>query len=90
VTLLAAVLLGTAVHAQLPQPGKNAIAASLIPESAIVAPGETVTLALMMRPSPGWHGYWKNPGDSGIETQIAWQLPAGLTADRSSIRCPTG
>jgi thiol:disulfide interchange protein/DsbC/DsbD-like thiol-disulfide interchange protein len=80
VTLLAAVLLGTAVHAQLPQPGKNAIAASLIPESAIVAPGETVTLALMMRPSPGWHGYWKNPGDSGIETQIAWQLPAGLTA----------
>ncbi|HEY0164426.1 MAG TPA: thioredoxin family protein, partial [Sphingomicrobium sp.] len=28
----------------------------------------------------GWHGYWKNPGDSGIETQIAWDLPAGLTA----------
>ncbi len=77
---LAAMLLGTAVHAQPPQPGNNAIAASLIPESSVVVPGETVTLALMMRPSQGWHGYWKNPGDSGIETQIAWRLPAGLRA----------
>ena len=79
-TLLAALLLGTAGHAQLPQPGKNAIAASLIPESAAVVPGQTVTLALVMRPSAGWHGYWKNPGDSGIETQIAWTLPGGLQA----------
>ncbi len=78
VTWLAAMLLGTAGHAQLPQAGKNAIAASLIPESAVVVPGKTVTLALMMRPSQGWHGYWKNPGDSGIETQIAWDVPAGL------------
>ena len=77
---LAAMLLGTAGHAQLPQPGKNAIAASLVAESPVVVPGETVTLALMMRPAKGWHGYWKNPGDSGIETQIAWQLPEGLTA----------
>ena len=80
VILLAAMLLGTAGNAQLPQPGKNAIAASLTPESAVVVPGETVTLALTMRPDKGWHGYWKNPGDSGIETQIAWQLPAGLAA----------
>jgi thiol:disulfide interchange protein len=77
---LAAMLLGSAAHAQLPQPGRNAIAASLVAESPIVAPGQTVTLALVMRPDKGWHGYWKNPGDSGIETQIAWQLPAGLTA----------
>jgi thiol:disulfide interchange protein/DsbC/DsbD-like thiol-disulfide interchange protein len=77
---LAAMLLGTATHAQLPTPGKNAIAASLVPESTAVVPGQTVTLALTMRPSKGWHGYWKNPGDSGIETQIAWELPAGLTA----------
>jgi len=80
VTWLAALLLGTAGHGQLPQPGKNAIAASLVPESALVVPGQTVTLALMMRPAKGWHGYWKNPGDSGMETQIAWKLPRGLTA----------
>jgi thiol:disulfide interchange protein/DsbC/DsbD-like thiol-disulfide interchange protein len=80
VAWLAAMLLGMAAQAQLPQPGKNAIHASLIPESSVAVPGRTVTLALMMRPSKGWHGYWKNPGDSGIETQIAWDLPADLTA----------
>jgi hypothetical protein len=50
-------LLGTTGHAQLPQPGKTAILASLVPESAVVASGETVTLALMMRARRGWHGY---------------------------------
>lgn len=29
---------------------------------------------------PEWHTYWKNPGDSGIPTQIDWQLPAGWRA----------
>jgi thiol:disulfide interchange protein len=77
---LAAMLLAAAGHAQVAPPAKNAISASLVAESAVVAPGETVTLALTMRPAPGWHGYWKNPGDSGTETQIAWTLPAGLTA----------
>jgi len=80
VTWLAALLLGSAAHAQLPTPGKNAIAASLIAESSTVVPGQTVTLALVMKPDKGWHGYWKNPGDSGIETQIAWDMPAGLAA----------
>ncbi|MBA3677028.1 MAG: thioredoxin family protein [Sphingosinicella sp.] len=77
---LAALLFGTAGHAQPLPPGRNAIAAKLIPESVVVVPGKKVTLALMMRPSKGWHGYWKNPGDSGIETRIAWDLPSGLTA----------
>ncbi|HEV2567760.1 protein-disulfide reductase DsbD family protein [Sphingomonas sp.] len=80
VASLSALLLGAAAHAQLPQPGKNAIKASLLAESPVVVPGQTVTLALVMRPDKGWHGYWKNPGDSGMETQIAWSLPAGLTA----------
>jgi thiol:disulfide interchange protein/DsbC/DsbD-like thiol-disulfide interchange protein len=80
VAWLAAALIATAGQAQLPTPGKNAIAASLVPESTIVVPGQTVTLALRMRPSAGWHGYWKNPGDSGVETQITWKLPADLVA----------
>ena len=86
VTCLAAMLLGAPVRAQVPTPAGNAIAVGLVPESAVVVPGESVTLALTMRPAPGWHGYWKNPGDSGMETQIAWELPAGLTA--GPIRYP--
>jgi DsbC/DsbD-like thiol-disulfide interchange protein/cytochrome c biogenesis protein CcdA len=66
--------------AQLPTPGRNAIAAALEAETATPAPGETVTLAITMTPDKGWHGYWQNPGDAGVETRVAWQLPPGLTA----------
>jgi thiol:disulfide interchange protein len=41
------------------------------------APGQTVTLALVMSPEPGWHGYWANPGDAGVPLSIDWTLPAG-------------
>jgi thiol:disulfide interchange protein DsbD len=27
---------------------------------------------------PDWHIYWRNPGASGIATEIAWALPAGV------------
>jgi thiol:disulfide interchange protein len=55
------------------------IAPTLIAESASPAPGQTVTLALAMKPAPGWHGYWKNPGDAGVETRLGWTLPSGVT-----------
>ncbi len=32
-----------------------------------------------MKPKPGWHGYWKNPGDAGAEATVAWTLPKGVT-----------
>ncbi len=56
------------------------IRAELRAESATPAPGSTVALAIVMTPEPGWHGYWKNPGDAGSETLAKWTLPAGATA----------
>src|SRR3546814_15231131 len=68
-TWLAALLLGTAALAQLPA-GEKAIAVSLVAEDATPAAGETVTLAFVMTPKEGWHGYWKNPGDAGVPPRI--------------------
>ena len=28
--------------------------------------------------SPGWHGYWLNPGDAGLPMDVQWQLPTGF------------
>ncbi len=42
-----------------------------------VAPGGQVTLAILMQPAPGWHGYWLNPGDAGQPLVIDWTLPRG-------------
>jgi len=58
----------------------------LVPETSRPAAGSTVTLALVVNPRPGWHGYWQNPGDAGVGTRIAWQLPNGASA--GPIRYP--
>lgn len=57
----------------------NHITAELVAESAAPA-GGTVTLAFVMRPAPGWHGYWQNPGDAGLGMTAEWTLPAGASA----------
>jgi thiol:disulfide interchange protein DsbD len=35
---------------------------------------------LYFKLEPGWHVYWKNPGDSGEPPHIRWTLPEGVTA----------
>ena len=37
---------------------------------------------------PGWHVYWKNPGDSGEPPHIHWTLPAGITASPMKFPAP--
>src|ERR1035437_10301025 len=43
-------------------------------------PGDTVLAGVQLKMRPGWHTYWKNPGDAGQATEIKWQLPPGITA----------
>jgi DsbC/DsbD-like thiol-disulfide interchange protein/cytochrome c biogenesis protein CcdA len=79
--LLALLLLLCAFPAQAQlQPGQKAMSVRLVPETSSPAAGSKVTLALVMSPRPGWHGYWENPGDAGMGTRIAWQLPDGTRA----------
>ena len=45
-----------------------------------ITAGETVWLGLEMTHQPHWHTYWKNSGDSGLPTELAWTLPTGWNA----------
>nr|WP_162570627.1 thioredoxin family protein [Variovorax sp. SRS16] len=45
-----------------------------------VAPGVPIWVGLQITHQPQWHTYWKNPGDSGLPTELAWSLPAGVSA----------
>jgi thiol:disulfide interchange protein DsbD len=56
------------------------IEVELVSQEAGVAPGSTVYVALRQKIQPGWHTYWRNPGDAGDATRIVWTLPAGWTA----------
>jgi DsbC/DsbD-like thiol-disulfide interchange protein/cytochrome c biogenesis protein CcdA len=53
----------------------------LIAEDKAVAPGRSISIALEEKIAPGWHTYWKNPGDAGAPTEIQWNLPAGWKAE---------
>ena len=77
---LLAFLLGTVpARAQLPG-GEPAMTVELVPEGRSIVPGGTVTLAFVMRPREGWHGYWSNPGLAGRPNEVTWRLPAGAAA----------
>ncbi len=43
-------------------------------------PGSETYVALRQKIEPQWHTYWRNSGDSGEATKIAFTLPAGWKA----------
>ncbi len=78
--LLAASLLLTGAAVAGPVVNSGHIESELVAQEAGVAPGGTVYVALRQKIIPGWHTYWRNPGDAGQATQILWTLPAGWSA----------
>src|SRR5690606_38635739 len=48
--------------------------------SVWAAPGSTAIVAVRQQIAPGWHTYWRNPGDSGGATELDWTLPPGVEA----------
>ena len=56
------------------------VEAELLSETTGAAPGSTLYVALRQKIVPGWHTYWRNPGDAGQATALTWTLPTGWTA----------
>src|SRR5690348_7843400 len=83
--LLALLVAGPAYAQSSPAPSSvvktENIRAELVSEMAEVKAGEPFWVGLHFAIKPKWHTYWKNPGDSGLPTEINWKLPAGAKAD---------
>src|SRR4029453_5883784 len=73
-------LLAAPAYAQSVVQTEN-VRAELLADASAVKPGEPFWVALRQTIRPKWHTYWKNPGDSGLPTEIAWKLPDGAKAD---------
>src|SRR5687767_3146222 len=43
-----------------------------------VAPGDTIPIALRLRPEQGWHMYWRHSGDVGSPAVLSWRVPQGF------------
>ncbi len=54
--------------------------AELIAEVRSIQPGTPFWTAVRLKMDDRWHTYWRNPGDSGIPTEVRWKLPEGFTA----------
>ncbi|WP_407068097.1 protein-disulfide reductase DsbD family protein [Methylobacterium crusticola] len=82
VALAALLAAAGAAAAQAPRPSKYAdlVRAELVAEPGALAPGQPFAVGLRLTMKPGWHVYWRNPGDSGLPPEIAWSLPAGYAA----------
>lgn len=78
--LLAALLMPAVAAAASPAVQTDHLQSRLVAESTAAVPGRTLTLGLLLEHDPHWHTYWRNPGDSGLPTEIAFTLPDGVTA----------
>ena len=56
------------------------VEAELIAETRTATPGQALYVALHQKIIPGWHTYWRNPGDAGEATSLDWTLPSGWSA----------
>src|SRR5215217_4525953 len=65
------------------------VRAELLADASAVKPGEPFWVGLRQTIRPKWHTYWKNPGDSGLPTEITWKLPAGVKAGPIVWPAPT-
>jgi thiol:disulfide interchange protein len=80
IALMAALAAASPARAGGPPDPNDLVKAELVAETASVAPGSTLWVDLHLRIKPGWHVYWRNPGDSGLPTTIDWHLPSGFSA----------
>lgn len=57
--------------------GRELVKAQLLADTTAIVPGKPFTVGLLLKMVPGWHTYWKFPGDAGIPTELKWKLPTG-------------
>ncbi len=82
--LLAALLLPSAAAparaAESAAVASKRLVATLVSDTDAVAAGQPFRLGLRLRMAPGWHTYWKNPGDAGQPAELVLSLPEGSRA----------
>ena len=69
------------------QPPAQMVQSEAVLKSETFKPGVPVSVAFKLTLDEAWHVYWRNPGDSGVGTEVKWNLPAGWKA--GPLRYPT-
>jgi len=59
---------------EIPDPVKI----NIFTNSEMPKPGDKIKVGVHFKLDPGWHIYWKNPGDSGLPTKVKHTVPKGF------------
>jgi thiol:disulfide interchange protein DsbD len=86
VQVLPATASGTGTPAPVEAPLSSA---QLVSAVESVSPGRPFYLGVWITLAPGWHTYWRNPGDSGLAPAITLRLPEGWKAGDMLWPAPT-
>ncbi len=86
VVLLAAALPVRATSSSADLPHVHVQLVSTGPE--IASKGLGTELGLYFKLEPGWHIYWKNPGDAGEPPHVKWTMPEGVSAGPLQFPAP--
>jgi len=55
------------------------VSVEVIPLTHGIAADELFDVAVIFSMEPGWHTYWRNPGEAGMPTRFEWSLPVNFT-----------
>src|SRR5271170_7385737 len=80
VSIVAISLALIALNAAVASAQESHVQVQLLSSVSAVTPGKPFYLGIKLTMDPGWHIYWKNAGDAGLPTRVAFSLPDGFTA----------
>ena len=60
--------------------GNSLVKMSVVLDGSAIVPGKPAMVGIRYTISPKWHIYWRNPGESGSQTEVKLVLPAGFKA----------
>ncbi len=55
--------------------GVPRVEASLLLDVQQLAPGDSFRLGVRLQMAPGWHVYWRNPGEAGMASEVTFAGP---------------
>ncbi len=55
----------------------------------LVHPDDPNAAGVLLEVDPGWHLYWRNPGDSGLATEIEFRVEGAPTQTTDALAWPT-
>jgi len=75
--LFLAGLISESFSQEIPTP----VTAKIVSDSSEINPGESIKLGVLFDLDPGWHIYWKYPGETGLPTKVNFHAPDGFNLD---------